>query len=69
MDGMDAMSTGPLMVTMMAVVLWGYCLWDFTRTAERDIRTFARVGSGAILVLGNVAGGLAWLVVGRPERP
>jgi hypothetical protein len=69
MVSMDAMSTGPLMVTMMAVVLWGYCLWDFTRTAERDIRTFTRTGWIAILVLGNVAGGLAWLVLGRPKRP
>ncbi|WP_371406148.1 hypothetical protein OHA10_11395 [Kribbella sp. NBC_00662] len=63
---MDAISTGPLMVTIMAVVLWGYCLWDFTRTPERDIRTFTLTGRMAVVA--NVAGGSARPEVGRLER-
>lgn len=58
-----------LLVTVAALAFWIYCLIDFSRTDERELRTFTKPVWLVILVLGSVAGGLAWLLVGRPERP
>jgi hypothetical protein len=59
------------MVVTMGVLLafWAYCLVDFARTDERDMRGFTRPVWLAVLVIGSVAGGLLWLLAGRPQRP
>jgi hypothetical protein len=59
----------PLLLGYAALVFWGYCLFDFARTDERDIRAFTKPAWVALLVLGSVLGGLLWLVLGRPQRP
>ncbi|HET6154604.1 MAG TPA: PLDc N-terminal domain-containing protein [Marmoricola sp.] len=56
------------LVLVLALLFWGYCLYDFTQTDEREIRTFTRPVWLVVLVLGSVVGGVAWMALGRPER-
>ncbi len=58
----------PLLLGYAALIFWGYCLFDFTRTDGREIRTFSKPIWVAILVFGSVLGGLMWLYLGRPQR-
>jgi hypothetical protein len=50
------------------VILWAYCLRDFVRTPEAQMRTFPRSTWVLLLVFGNVFGGVMWLTMGRPPR-
>ena len=59
----------PWLVLIPCVAIWGYSLVDFSQTDERDIRTFSGDTWLLLLVFGSVAGGVAWLVAGRPRRP
>lgn len=59
----------PLLVGVAASGFWVYCLVDFSRTDERDMRTFSRPVWLVLLVFGSVVGGLMWLFAGRPEPP
>lgn len=59
----------PLLVGYAALVFWGYCLFDFSRTGEAGIRTFTKPVWVVVLVLGSVVGGLLWLFLGRPQHP
>jgi uncharacterized membrane protein YsdA (DUF1294 family) len=59
----------PLLVTVAALSFWICCLVDFTQADEREMRTFTKPVWLVILIFGSVAGGLAWLLLGRPERP
>ena len=67
------MTTDPtplaLLVPFALLVFYAYCLADFSRTPEREMRRFDRRGWVLILVFANVAGGLLWLCVGRPNPP
>ena len=63
------MDTRTLVVGVVAVAFWGYCLWDFTRTDERDMRTFTRPVWVVVLVLGGTLGALLWFFAGRPQSP
>jgi len=63
------MGAGPVVVAVVAVAFWGYCLWDFTRTDERDMRTFTRPVWVVVLVLGSMLGALLWFFTGRPQSP
>ena len=55
-------------VSLLLLGFYGYCLVDFSRTDEYDIRTFDKTVWIFILVFTNIAGGLLWLYVGRPEH-
>ncbi len=57
----------PYLVTMGALIFWAYCVVDFARTDERQLRTFPRPVWIVILLLGSVAGAMLWLVAGRPR--
>jgi hypothetical protein len=59
----------PVLVLVAALIIWGYCLLDFTQTDERDMRLFTRPQWLVILVFGSVVGGLFWIAAGRPQRP
>lgn len=59
----------PVLVLVPCLSLWVYSLIDFSRTDERDMRTFPRDIWLVVLVLGSVAGGIAWLLGGRPQPP
>jgi hypothetical protein len=59
----------PLLLGYAALVFWGYCLFDFSRTDEAEIRTFPKPVWVVLLVLGSVFGGLVWLFLGRPQHP
>ena len=58
----------PIIVLVAALVFWAYCLVDFTRTAEWEIRTVPRHVWVVLLVFGSVAGGIAWWMLGRPRQ-
>lgn len=61
----------PFAVVIVSLLLLGfyiYCLVDFSRTDEFDIRTFDRTVWIFILVFTNIVGGLLWLTVGRAPR-
>ena len=58
----------PLLLGYAALILWGYCLFDFTRANDREIRTFTKPTWLVLLVFGNVLGGLMWIFLGRPQR-
>lgn len=68
MDGSVQM-WAPLLVGVVAIGFWAWCLVDFTRTDERDIRTLPRPVWLVVLVLGNAAGALLWFFLGRPQPP
>jgi hypothetical protein len=59
----------PYALLLLAVAFWGYCLVDYTRTDPRDMRTLDPTVWLFVLVLGSVAGGVVWMVHGRPQRP
>lgn len=59
----------PWLVLIPWVAVWGYSLIDFSRTDERDLRTFSKDVWLVLLVFGSVVGGVAWLVAGRPRPP
>lgn len=58
----------PLVLGYAGLVFWGYCLFDFNRARDQEIRTFTKPVWVVLLVLGNVLGGLLWLFLGRPQR-
>ena len=58
----------PILVVLAALAFWAYCLVDFSRTPERDVRTFSRPVWMALLIVGSVVGGVAWFTLGRPQR-
>ncbi|GAA4044379.1 MULTISPECIES: PLDc N-terminal domain-containing protein [Arthrobacter] len=59
----------PVLVLTACLGIWTYSLVDFSRTDGRDMRTFSKEVWIVILILGSVAGGIAWLVGGRPHPP
>jgi hypothetical protein len=71
----DPMNTGldsiwlPALVLLPCLGIWIYSIVDFSRTNEGDMRTFSRDIWLVVLILGSVAGAIAWLLGGRPRRP
>lgn len=59
----------PLLILVPCLSIWVYSVVDFSRTDERDMRTFSRDVWMVVLVLGSVVGGIAWLIGGRPQPP
>lgn len=62
------MSAAQLLVPLLLLALYAYCLADFARTDPAQIRTFSRGVWILLLVFTNVVGGVLWLMSGRPER-
>lgn len=58
----------PVVVALARGGFWAYCLADFARTDERDMRLYGRQVWLVILVLGNVFGSRYWNFAERPER-
>lgn len=58
-----------VVVPLLLLAYWAYCLYDFSRTDEADMRTYSRGVWLLLLVFTNVVGGTLWLVYGRPPRP
>lgn len=57
------------LVPLALLAVYAYCLADFARTPEWDMRTFDRQTWILLLIFTNVVGGLMWLRMGRPTRP
>jgi len=68
MTSRDAAALAQFVVILPLIGIWVYALVDFSRTDERDLRTFDRRTWIVMLVLFNVIGGLMWLRLGRPGR-
>jgi hypothetical protein len=61
---------GNSLVVLAAIGFWGYCLVDFTRTDELEMRLFSKPVWVVLLVFTSILGSLLWLFVGRPpQRP
>ncbi len=56
-------------VVASALALWFYCLVDFSRTDESQMRTFSKPVWMMLLVFASLLGSLMWLYYGRPQRP
>jgi hypothetical protein len=54
-----------LAVTLAAIVVWCFAVYDFSRTDEADLQTFGRTVWLVVLLLGGVLGALLWLGTGR----
>jgi hypothetical protein len=59
----------PIVVLVPALIFWGYCLLDFSRTDELEMRAFSKHVWLVILIFGSVIGGILWCSVGRPQGP
>lgn len=59
---------GSALIALAALGFWGYCLVDFSRTDEREMRMFSKPVWILLLVLTNLLGALMWFAVGRPQR-
>ncbi len=55
-------------VPLALAAFWAYCLVDFTRTDERDMRTFDRRTWVVLLVVTTFLGAVLWYVKGRPRN-
>lgn len=58
----------PMLIALVGGGFWAWCLSDFARTDEREMRLHSRQVWLLVLVLGNVFGSLYWCLAGRPER-
>lgn len=56
-------------VILLAICFWAYCLFDFSRTDEFEMRTYSRQVWMLILIFTSIFGSLMWIVYGRPQRP
>lgn len=62
------MTTGSVVVILVAAGFWIYCLVDFSRTDGSDMQVFTRPVWIVLLAFGSVLGALLWFFLGRPER-
>ena len=60
---------GNSLVVLAAIGFWGYCLIDFTRTDELEMRLFSKPVWVILLVFTSLLGSLLWFFAGRPQRP
>lgn len=60
---------GNSLVVLAAIGFWGYCLVDFTRTDELEMRLFSKPVWVILLVFTSLLGSLLWVFAGRPQRP
>ena len=64
-SGISVVAVGGLVALLG---FWGYCLVDFVRTPEYQMRTYSRATWVLLLVFTSVFGGALWLMKGRPRR-
>lgn len=64
----DAATWTSMLMLIPILAFWAYLLIDFSRTPEREVRTFPRDTWLAIITFGSVLGCIAWWLVGRPDR-
>ena len=57
------------LIVIVPVVLAIYCLVQVAQSRADLVRTLPRWGWVLLIVLFPVLGSLAWLVLGRPQRP
>jgi hypothetical protein len=60
---------GNSLVVLAAIGFWAYCLFDFTRTDELEMRLFSKPVWLVLLVFTSLLGSLMWFFAGRPQRP
>ena len=60
---------GNSLVVLAAIGFWFYCLFDFTRTDELEMRLFSKPVWLVLLVFTSLLGSLMWFFAGRPQRP
>ena len=57
-----------LLLSVVAFVVWVYCLIDVAQTPERELRHLNKVAWILIVLFFSVAGCIGWLVFGKPQR-
>ncbi len=66
---MTGFAVGNSLVVLAAIGFWGFCLFDFTRTDELEMRTFTKPVWVVLLVFTSLLGSVLWIFAGRPQRP
>ncbi len=66
---MTDVALGNSLAVLAAIGFWGYCLIDFARTDQLEMRTFSKPVWVVLLVFTNLLGSLLWVFAGRPQRP
>lgn len=57
-----------VLVITLALLFWAWCIIDFARTDPLEVRTFEPRVWVVVLALGSFAGGVAWVIGGRPRQ-
>ncbi|MFF4413363.1 PLDc N-terminal domain-containing protein [Streptosporangium sp. NPDC001559] len=57
----------PLLVSLAILAFWLYCLFDAITTPDEDARNLPKLLWVIIVLLLPVAGGVFWLLLGRPS--
>lgn len=63
---MDRTQLASFLPILAVLGFWGYCVYDFSRTDERDMQLYSRQVWILWLTLGNLLGALLWYFQGRP---
>ncbi len=65
-----AYSSGmPLLVGLAMLAFWLYCLFDAITTPDEETRNLPKILWVIIVLLLPLAGGVFWLLLGRPNGP
>ncbi|MFD0890170.1 PLDc N-terminal domain-containing protein [Streptosporangium algeriense] len=57
----------PLLVSLAILAFWLYCLFDAITTPDEEARNLPKLLWVIIVLLLPVAGGVFWLLLGRPS--
>ncbi|WP_067490874.1 PLD nuclease N-terminal domain-containing protein [Actinomadura hibisca] len=56
-----------VLLALVLVGVWLFCLFDILATDERDVRYLPKVGWLLVTLLFMLAGAVLWLLLGRPR--
>ncbi|MGI5165458.1 PLD nuclease N-terminal domain-containing protein [Spirillospora sp. CA-253888] len=56
-----------VLLALLLVGVWLFCLFDILTTDERDVRYLPKVGWLLVTLLFMLAGSVLWLLLGRPR--
>ncbi|GLK07791.1 PLDc N-terminal domain-containing protein [Streptosporangium carneum] len=59
----------PLLVGLALLAFWLYCLFDAITTPDEETRNLPKLLWVIIVLLLPLAGGVFWLLLGRPNGP
>ncbi|MEV7009640.1 PLDc N-terminal domain-containing protein [Streptosporangium sp. NPDC051022] len=59
----------PLLVGLALLAFWLYCLFDAITTPDEEARNLPKLLWVIIVLLLPLAGGVFWLLLGRPSGP